>query len=291
METARIARERGHRVTLVDAADRLGGVGVVLPAHHPGQRSPAASGSSTSSGASGVVVPLGEGATADSIRALSPEHGRARDRCRRGRPDVPGADLPHVHTGDTLRGLLTGTDEPREGVTGALRIAGWAARAGRLTGATDHPELIRQVTRKFLPVGKDVVVIGGSLVGLELAEFFAERRKSVTVLEAGAQLGLPMALPRRWHAVRRAAEHGVRTERQANVEEITPTLVRYRDNEGRQRTAAADLVVIATEVVPDASLAKEIVDRGVPVQVVGDAGEIGYIQGAIHSAWRVVRDL
>ena len=137
----------------------------------------------------------------------------------------------------------------------------------------------------------DVVVIGGSLVGLELSEFFAERGKSVTVLESGTQLGLPMAMPRRWAAVQRAEEHGVRTVRQASVEEITTSHVRYVDHEGQQHTAPADLIVVASEVGAHAPLAKELADRGIEVQVVGDAGEVGYIQGAIHSAWRVARDL
>jgi NADPH-dependent 2,4-dienoyl-CoA reductase/sulfur reductase-like enzyme len=210
----------------------------------------------------------------------------------RGLPDVPGADLPHVQTGDTLRALLTGSGDAGPAARGGtLRIARWAARAGSLTGATSHPELIRRATRGFLPVGKDIVVIGGSLVGLELAEFFAERGKSVTVLEAGAQLGLPMALPRRWHAVRRATEHGVRTERQATVERITPTSVTYRDQAGTQHTAAANLVVVASDVRSGAPLAEGLQDRGISVEVVGDAGEVGYIQGAVHSAWRVARDL
>lgn len=290
METARLARERGLRVTLLEAGDRLGGSAWFSQLTTPAN-GPLLDWQQHELERLGVVVLLGRTATVESVMALRPSAVVLATGARRGLPEVPGADLPHVHTGDTLRAMLTGTGDSGSAAVGALRLARWAARAGRVTGATRHPELIRRATRTFLPVGKDVVVIGGSLVGLELAEFFAERGKSVTVLEAGAHLGLPMALPRRWRAVRRATDHGVQTERQATVEEITRKTVRYRDHEGQQRTAAADLVVVASEVTPDAPLAKEIADRGIAVQVVGDAGEVGYIQGAIHSAWRVVRDL
>ena len=290
METARVARQCGLRVTLVESGDRLGGSAwfsqLTTPANGPlldWQRHELER--------LGVVVLLGHEATAESIEALRPSTVVVATGALRGRPEVPGAGLPHVHTGDTLRAMLTGTGDAGPAPTGRLRVARWAARAGRLTGATRRPELIRRATRTFLPVGKDVVVIGGSLVGLELAEFLAERGKNVTVLEAGAQLGLPMALPRRWGAVRRAGDHDVRTERRVTVEEITPTAVRFLDAEGGRHAVPADLVVVASEVGASAPLAKELADRGVPVQVVGDAGEVGYIQGAIHSAWRVARDL
>lgn len=290
METARVARQRGLRVTLVEAGDRLGGSAWFSQLTTPAN-GPLLEWQQHELERLGVVVQLGHRATAESIAELRPSTVVLATGASRGRPAVPGADLPHVHTGDTLRALLTGSGDAGAAPTGRLRIASWMATAGRLTRATRSPELIRRATRTFLPVGKDVVVIGGSLVGLELSEFFAERGKSVTVLESGTQLGLPMAMPRRWAAVQRAEEHGVRTVRQASVEEITTSHVRYVDHEGRRHTAPADLVVVASEVGAQAPLAKELADRGIEVQVVGDAGELGYIQGAIHSAWRVARDL
>ncbi|MDF1604096.1 FAD-dependent oxidoreductase [Nocardioides sp. YIM 152315] len=285
MEVARISRERGHRVTLVEAGDRLGGSAWFSQLTTP-PNGPLLSWQEHELERLGVVVRLGQQATPASIMALRPSTVVLATGASRGLPAVPGADLPHVQTGDTLRALLTGA-----GTAQGSRRMRWLGRAGRLTGLTSRPDLIRRATRTVLPVGKDVVVIGGSLVGLELAEFFAERGKSVTVLEAGAQLGLPMALPRRWHAVRRATDHGVHVERQATIEEITATTVRYTDPEGRSRTAPADLVVVASEVASGAPLADELTERGVAVEVVGDAAEVGYIQGAIHSAWRVARTL
>src|SRR5690606_9923817 len=82
-------------------------------------------------------------------------------------------------------------------------------RLGKISGVTKSAEAIRRLTRTFLPMGKDVVVIGGSLVGLELAEWLAERGRNVVVVEEGKAFGLPMAMPRRWTAVRRAGELGV----------------------------------------------------------------------------------
>lgn len=141
-------------------------------------------------------------------------------------------------------------------------------RAGRATRITADPERVRRLSHRWMPVGKEVVVIGGGLVGLELAEFLAERGRAVTVLEPGPALGLPMTSPRRWTAVRKAAAHGVELVREAEVVEITPDEVVYRAGGAEDRAQA-----------------------GVEVHVVGDAAAVGYIEGAVHTAWQVAATL
>ena len=41
-----------------------------------------------------------------------------------------------------------------------------------------------------MPLKKELVIIGGDLVGLELAEFLTERGKKITVVEPSNDLGL-----------------------------------------------------------------------------------------------------
>ncbi|NKY88237.1 oxidoreductase [Nocardia veterana] len=281
LEAARIAAERGHRVTVLDKADRLGGTlwfsGLTTPdnqrllewlrlqVEH-----------------AGVDVRLRSEATVASIRALGPDVVVVATGAARDRPPVPGADLPHVHTGDTLRALLTGVGDLSR-VPTLLRTV---ARLGKLSGITGSPAMIRAVTRRVLPVGRDVVVIGGSLVGLELSEFLAERGRHVTLLEEGRQLGVPMAMPRRWTAVRRAGEAGVRIVREATVERITEGHVVFRVGD-ETRTAPADMVIVASGVSARAPLAEALAGVVPEVHVIGDAAEVGYIEGAMHGAWRV----
>lgn len=285
MESARIARTRGHRVTLLESSDRLGGSAWFSQLTTPAN-GPLLEWQQHELDRLGVTVERGHRATVDSVVALRPDSVILATGAQRGVPDVPGAQLPHVHTGDTLRALITG-ESGSASTGGVLRLLG---AAGRLTGLTSNPALLRRITKRFLPVGKSVVIIGGTLVGLELAEFLAQRGKNVTLLEQGAHVGLPMAVPRRWTAVRRADEHGVRIVRNAVVEEITATDVRYI-HEGATHSAPAQLVVVASHVQSGAPLAKALSDRGLDVYTVGDADAVGYIQGAIHSAWRVARDL
>lgn len=279
MEAARVLRRRNHRVTLVESADRLGGTAWFSQLTTPAN-GPFVDWLANELRAEGVTVRLGERATPASIAELAPDAVVVATGATRGRPDVPGAELSHVLTGDELRSLLTG---------GAargpwwLRAALWLGRRSRLTADAGR---VRTLSRAWMPVGRRVVVIGGGLVGLELAEFLAARRREVTVVEQGPAIGVPMASPRRWSAVRKANDHGVALVRDAEIVEITDADVVYRLGDAVLRIPA-DTVVVASDVAPGAALADALAHSGVAVHVVGDAAEVGYIEGAIHSAWAV----
>jgi len=284
LESARLAADRGHRVTVLDQVDRLGGTlwfsSLTTPDN--GKLLDWLAGEVERLG---VDVRLNTEATPELVRALGPDEIVVATGAVRRRPEVPGGDLPHVQTGDTLRALLTGAGDTSD-QKWYLRAMG---RVGKATGLTASADRIRTLTHRFLPMGKDVVVIGGSLVGLELAEFLAERGRRVTLLESGGQLGLPMAMPRRWTAVRHAREHGVDLRRGAVVRRITETAVEYELG-GEVHNAPASMVVMADGVFAEAPLADALGEIA-PVHVVGDAGSVDYIQGAIHSAWRLAPTL
>ena len=135
-----------------------------------------------------------------------------------------------------------------------------------------RPTSVRQFTKYWLPMGKDVVVIGGSLVGLELAEWLAERGRRVTLLHEKQQLGLPLAMPRRWTAVKDSIDHGVKIHRNVAIDRITPKTVEWTAG-GESFSAAADMVVYADGTTSAAPLADQLRTAGFTVDVVGDAGD------------------
>jgi 2,4-dienoyl-CoA reductase-like NADH-dependent reductase (Old Yellow Enzyme family)/NADPH-dependent 2,4-dienoyl-CoA reductase/sulfur reductase-like enzyme len=275
METARIAASRGHRVTLIDAADRLGGTAWFSQLTTP-DNGPFVDWQTDELRRLGVSVRLRERATPASVRALSPDVVVVATGAVRGRPDVPGSDLRHVLTGDDLRSLLAGRG-PMLAIARRLRII-------------TEPARVRRLSRLWMPIGRRVVVLGGGLVGLELAAFAAARRRTVTLLEPGAVLGLPMASPRRWTAVRHAEEEGVTVVRGATVSAITAGEVIYEADGGEHRVPA-DTVIVAGAVCAGGDLAGALEADGIDVHVVGDACDVGYLEGAVHSAWRAARVL
>ncbi|MCZ4541356.1 NAD(P)/FAD-dependent oxidoreductase [Dietzia maris] len=281
LESALVLTERGHRVTVLDKADRLGGTmwfsTLTTPDNEPLIRFFEAEVKRL-----GIDVRLNTEATVESIRALGADRVIVATGAKRPAPAIPGGDLPHVHTGDSLRATMLGTAAADEAGF-FLRTVG---RLGRLSTITKRPAWIRRLTKIALPMGKNVVVIGGSLVGLELAEFLAERGRKVTLLHESQQLGLPLAMPRRWTAVRHAKEHGVDIQRRVKVSHITESTVAWTDAKGRAQSAAADMVIYADGTTAAAPLADELRAAGIDCEVIGDAGEVGYIHGAIHSAWK-----
>lgn len=287
LETARVAATRGHRVTLVEKAPRLGGTARFSALTTP-MNGELVRYLSAAVADAGVDVRLGVEATPESIAALSPDVVVVATGARRDRPAVPGADLPHTLSGDDLRALLTG-DDPTAG-----KRLGFAERlvvsAGRRLGVTDDMDRVRAMSKRWMPIGGTVVVVGGGLVGLELAEFLAERGRTVTVLEAGEKLGVEMAHPRRARAIHEARTHGVTCVTGATLVSIDATAVTYVVGD-QTRSVAAQHVIFATGVHGDTALADALAARGTEVHVVGDAGEVGYIQNAIATANAVARAL
>jgi pyruvate/2-oxoglutarate dehydrogenase complex dihydrolipoamide dehydrogenase (E3) component len=162
--------------------------------------------------------------------------------------------------------------------------------SGRL-GINDDVERVRRLTHIWMPLGQRVAVVGGGLVGLELAEFLHARGRSVTVIEEGRDLAPEMAMPRRWRALSELRDAGVEILTKTRVESIQTTRVAVRNADGDPRSIEADSVVIATGTRPNPELAELLSKHCDDVRVIGDAERVGYLDGAIGSAARVAREL
>ncbi len=285
LESARVLTERGHRVTVVDKADRMGGTMWFSTMTTPDNER-LLNWLKSEVKRLRIDVKLNTLATPEVIKSLKADHVIVATGAVRPKPDIPGGDLPSVQTGDTLRAMMLGTATAEE----AGIVMSTLGKVGRLSGMTKSPGMVRQITKMFLPMGKDIVVIGGSLVGLELSEFLAERGRRVTLLHESQQLGLPLAMPRRWTAVHDTVEHGVKIHRNVKVTRITKNTVEWTEG-GETFSAPASTVVYADGTTSASPLADALRAEGVSVDVVGDANEVNYIHGAIHSSWKVATEL
>ena len=291
MEAARVAADRGHRVTLLEKSDHLGGTArfssLTTPLNGELVRWLA-----TAIAEAGVEVRTGTIASPAMVATLRPDAVVVATGAIRRRPDVPGVDLDHVLSGDDLRSLLTGEGDLGNRQPGIIVRAVLAI--GHQLGLTADLDRIRSLSRRWMPLGRRIVVIGGGLVGTELAEFLAARGRTVIVLEEGVDLATEMAHPRRWRALHEARAHGVDFRTGAHLVAITPdevvATVTGGDGVVTEERFAVDAVLLAGGVEPDPSLADAIrtaVGDTVGVHVVGDAGALGYIEGAIRTGHAV----
>lgn len=291
LEAAGVAALRGHAVTLFERADRLGGTlrFAALP-YEPNERLLRF----LEGRVRGLPVDLrlGSEATPERIRALSPDVVIAAVGAVRAPCPLPGADRDHVWDGDDLRELLLGTGaRASRRLSLPARAALWAGRAAGLTG---DPSRLRRASRAWMPLGRRVVVLGGGLVGVELAEFLAARGRAVSVVEEGPVAALEMAHPRRWRVLHDLREAGVRLLTGTRATEITASHVRVEPASGQggeREELAADAVIVAGGLCANDAGVAALRAAGAPLIVVGDAGGVGYIEGAIAEGFRAAIDL
>ena len=156
------------------------------------------------------------------IANLKPDVVVAALGARRETPDVPGVDLPHVLSGDDIRAMVTG-----EGGSGPGGITGTLMTLGKWVGVLDRPDWMRELSRVWMPLGNRIVMVGGGLVAIELAEFLAERGRKVTILEEGPVFGSGLKLVRRWRNIADCKRLGVEFLSQARLARVEADSVVY----------------------------------------------------------------
>lgn len=267
LEAARVAADRGHRVTLLERSRRLGGALVWASVVHPENESFLTWLRSEVRRAA-VDVRLGTTATPDLVASLQPDAVVVATGARIETTDPPGSDLPHVRRGVELRERLSALPLPR-------------------------PGLVRAASRAWLPVGRRVAIVGGDLVAVELAELLARRGRQVTLLEPGPELAPEVGWKRRTEHMDRLDRLAITAHVGASVERITPGGLTFRPAHGSLRDLAADTVVLAGAARPDLALHDAISARlpGVEVTAVGDCTGLALIRGAVEQAARVAHAL
>ena len=289
MEAARVAALRGHRVTLVERSDRLGGTLFFAALAYPenGKLLDYLVGQIKQSS---IAVQLSTEADAALVARLKPDTIVVATGARRAAPAIAGAEQKHVWSGDELRRLMT-SDRADEIARAKLSLTERTLfKAGGMLRVTDSTQALQSLSKLWMPLGKQVVIVGGGLVGLELAEFLLARGRQVTVLEPGTHPGPELPIVRRWRVVEAVTAHGT-LKLKAQVREITRNAVLWQDAKGVEQSTPADSVVLAIGAEADDRVATALAACGVPVHRIGDCAGVNYIEGAMHDGNRVGRSV
>ncbi|MBI4300527.1 MAG: FAD-dependent oxidoreductase [Chloroflexi bacterium] len=248
MEAARVATIRGHKVTLLEKSDRLGGqVNIAVIPPYKEEVGNITKYLTTQMRKLHVDVRLNSKATPNSLRSMDAD---AVIVATGGSPLIP--NIPGIHG----QNVVTSVDV----LTGKARV------------------------------GNKVVIVGGGLIGCEIAEFLHERGKKVTVLEMLARLGNDIIPHNRWVIMLRMRESGIGMEANAKAVEINERGVKVERN-GAQEFFEADSVVIAVGTAANDSLVKSLEGRVKNMHVIGDCSKPQRIAEAIESGFRVAREI
>lgn len=177
MEAARLARERGHDVSIWERGPQLGGkleVAGLAPSKREVLRFRAHQAARLR--ALGVRIELGAEVTAATVAAEAPDVVVVATGAEPLVPPIPGIDAPHVHDAQ----LLLRDEVP-------------------------------------VAAGQRVVVVGGSATGCETAELLVARGVEVTIVEMRGSIGRGVEAITRRQLVRGLARDGVEVRTRTTV--------------------------------------------------------------------------
>lgn len=273
MEAAVTAARRGHRVTLFERGDRLGGQ-LRLAAAAPGREElhDLMLSLCLQLTKCGVQVELGQEATAELVLSSEPEAVVVATGGDPIVPDIPGVDSEQVvqawdvlaDQADTRRRIVV----LGGGATGCL-VALYLAQMGTLEAQT----------LRFL-------VQNRAETWETLQELVTRGIKHVTLVEMQSRLGQDIGYTTRWTVLQDLRRYGVETLIGAKALRIIPEGVLIAvDHE--ERLIEADTVVLAAGVSPRSALYESLKDRTSELHLIGDAKSPRRAYDAIREGFEV----
>ncbi|HVN97582.1 MAG TPA: FAD-dependent oxidoreductase [Syntrophorhabdaceae bacterium] len=266
MEAARIAAIRGHAVTLIEKTSKLGGL-IPLAAMVKGleiEDLPAIvrylKGQITKLG---VTLRLNTEATSSLIEQLKPEVVIIATGGIPQVPDIPGIDRPNVVKNTDLHKML------------------------KFFMKFIAPKYLRMLSKLWMPLGKNVVIIGGGIQGCELAEFLVKRDRKVTIVEEAGAMGEGMIQHLKYQLFYWFRKKGVEILSGVKPIAVTEKGLTVLTKEGYKRTIEADSIVPAIPMRPNSDLFEDLKGKVPELYAVGDCRNPQLIADAVADGWRI----
>ncbi|MGB9793412.1 MAG: FAD-dependent oxidoreductase, partial [Thermacetogeniaceae bacterium] len=136
-------------------------------------------------------------------------------------------------------------------------------------------------------VGQKVAVIGGGLVGTEVALWLAKQGKKVAIVEMLDEIMKDVAVTDKLAYMEMMKDMDIEVYAGHKLLEVLDHGIVASDKQGAKKEIAADTVVLAVGFKPNLSLFEEIkANSDVEVYAIGDCVKPGKIFDAIHTAYK-----
>ncbi len=251
MAAARMAALRGHRVTLLEAEEWLGGL-FRLAARAPGRQE-----------------------AGDILAFFTHEMERLDVDVRLGTP-LTAALIDQIAPDVAV--LATGSLPAMPVIRGFSQT--------RLSVYT-----VVEVMAGEMPPGKQVLVLGGGQSALMLADYLADAGKKVTVLNRGRHFGAEMSSNDRYYLRERLNHHGVRMFKNVVVDAFLARGVRFRSGDTAGEMDELDALVVSEGMTPIRQARSLFKGREIEVHLIGDAREARNLMLAISEGEEIARTL
>jgi 2,4-dienoyl-CoA reductase (NADPH2) len=248
MEAARVAAIRGHKVTIWEKNDRLGGNLITAAiAPHKEETNCVSEYLKYQIKKLGIEVVLNTKATPESIIKENADEVVIATGATPILPDITGINGKNV----------------------ALAVE-------VLKGATD--------------TGNNVVIIGGGMIGLEVAEFLTSKGKDVSIIEMLPKIARDIGPTTRWTVTMRIERWGIKQYLSSKVIRITEDGVEI-EREGINTTVTADTVVVAAGMEPHNDLLNTLKETLPNIHAIGDCSQARRMLEAIHEGYAIGQKL
>ena len=119
-------------------------------------------------------------------------------------------------------------------------------------------------------LGEKVVIIGGGLIGCETADVLLDQGKKITILEMLDTVAADMSTRARKFLLDKLVEGGVEIIREARVQEISETEIKYERVGLVQKIKGFDHAVLALGTASERTLLNDLGGINIPVFSIGD---------------------
>ena len=270
MEAARVAAIRGHEVTLYEKSSKLGGLldlaalikGIELEDLPNMVRY-----FKTQLRKMGVEMKLGQEVNSALIDRNKPDVVIVATGGALAVPEIEGINNEKVITTPALH----------RQVKPFLRLFG--------------PRILGWLAKFWLPIGKNVVVIGSGFQGCEIAEFLILRGRNVTIVDTTETFGEGMLDFRLGIFLEWLDKKGVTTMNGVKSLEITDEGLSITTKEGEKCTLKADSIVPISPLAPNTELLKSLEGKAPEIYAIGDCQEPRLIVDAVADGWRIANKI
>lgn len=149
------------------------------------------------------------------------------------------------------------------------------------------PKLLRFLTNFWMPLGKNVVIIGGAIHGCQLGEFLTKRGRKVTIVDDEKELGKWLAPERKTRLFYWFGNKGVELISGATFEEITPKGLRITTEDGKNRLLKADVILPAKPFAPNTELMDKLKGKVKEIYNIGDSANPAIIPDSTAAGWEI----
>jgi 2,4-dienoyl-CoA reductase (NADPH2) len=263
MEAARVAARRGHRVSLYEKGAFLGGlipVAAIVKDLETDDLTRFVGYLATQLQKERVAVHLRQAVTPELVRREKPDVLVIAAGAAHTAFDLPGAESPRLIPTAKLHGMLKFF----------LRFFSSAHMA--------------RLSKLWMPVGRSVVVMGGTLHGCELAEYLTKRGRKVAMVHNGPaqELGDRMTIDDLENLWPWLKQHHVPIWSGVTYERINARGLEISLHDKRRFVIAGRHVITTQDWGPNTALAESLQGLAPEVHVIGSCREPGLIVDAIR---------